>query len=83
MSAVRKASNVTPLRPVAAAERLWLSPAQVCERVPGMTTRRLQFLRDEGRGPRYYKPTHKTVIYAADDVDAWVSSSVVTTRDAS
>ena len=84
MSAVREAvSNVTPLRPVQSVEQVWLSPSQVCERVPGMTPRHLQYLRDQGRGPRYFKPTRKTVLYAAADVDAWVSASAVTTRDVS
>jgi hypothetical protein len=84
MSAVRKsASNVTPIRSAATPGRVWLSPAQVCERVPGMTVRHLQYLREKGQGPRYYKPTLKTVVYADDDIDAWVAASVVQPRSAS
>lgn len=59
----------------------WLSPAQVCERVPGMTVTLLQRLRDKAKGPRYYKPTKKTVIYSAADVDSWVAASAVSTKD--
>jgi hypothetical protein len=58
----------------------WLSPKQVCDRVPGLSIDQLRSLRTRGVGPRYFKPTHKTVIYAAADVDAWVAASVVETR---
>ncbi|MBO3663117.1 helix-turn-helix transcriptional regulator [Microbacterium stercoris] len=58
----------------------WLSPAQVRERY-GFSLRHLQYLRDVGRGPMYRKPTAKTVLYAADEVDAWIDAAVVTTRD--
>jgi hypothetical protein len=62
-------------------EPVWLSPAQVCERVPGLTERNLEELRSKGRGPKYHKPTLKTVIYEQGDVDAWVEASAVSTRD--
>lgn len=61
----------------------WLSPAEVCEHVPGMTVRRLERMRGEGRGPRYAKPSPKTVVYALADVHAWVAASIVPTRDQS
>ncbi|MBW9118857.1 hypothetical protein JNB63_01995 [Microbacterium trichothecenolyticum] len=78
-------SNVTALkpRPAAAPAPVWLSPEQVCERVPGLTKVRLQDLRDRGLGPAYQKPTARTVIYRADDVDAWVLSTRVSTREQS
>lgn len=60
----------------------WLSPADVANRVPGITVANLQELRKNGRGPRYYKPTPKTVVYSAADIDAWVAGSVVMTRAA-
>lgn len=62
---------------------VYLSPDQVCELVPGMTKRRLEYLRGRGQGPRYRKPTPKTVIYTEADVRAWVEESTVTTRDQS
>lgn len=58
----------------------WMSPAQVCEMVPGMTVRRLEYLRCKGQGPRYAKPTPKTVIYGEDDLNDWVSASIIETR---
>ncbi|MCS5721081.1 hypothetical protein N1028_02365 [Herbiconiux sp. CPCC 203407] len=58
----------------------WLSPEQVCEMLPGMTVRRVEYLRGKGQGPRYAKPTPKTVFCGEDDVHAWVSSSIVETR---
>lgn len=76
-------SNVTPLRARAAVESVWLSPAQVCDRVPGMTERILERMRGEGRGPRFAKPSPKTVVYSAADIDDWVSSSLVPTREQS
>ncbi|PRI10953.1 hypothetical protein B4915_08700 [Leucobacter massiliensis] len=79
MSAVVSAlptSRSTPKR-----EPVWLSPDKVCERVPGLTVRNLEELRAKGRGPRYHKPTPKTVIYEQGDVDAWVEASAVSTRD--
>ncbi|MEL5990747.1 helix-turn-helix transcriptional regulator [Microbacterium phosphatis] len=60
---------------------IWLSPAQVCELVPGMTERRLRGLRANGAGPRYYKPSLKTVIYERSEIEAWIRGSVHTTRD--
>lgn len=59
----------------------YLSPEQVCEIIPGMTRRRLQRLRDEGKGPSYSKPTPKTIVYVEDDVHEWVRRSMVSTRD--
>jgi hypothetical protein len=59
----------------------WLSPEQVCDVVPGLTTRKLQRLRDDGKGPRYAKPTGKTVVYSRTDVDAWVRSTSVETKE--
>lgn len=62
-------------------QEVYLSPAQVCELVPGMTERRLRGMRAEGTGPRYFKPSLKTVVYAEADVRAWVKAHLVTTRE--
>lgn len=75
-------AQVSQLRPAQApSKRSWLSPAQVCEQVPGVTERILEDLRGRGRGPRYFKPTPKTVIYEQSDIDTWVKDSEVSTRD--
>lgn len=77
-------SNVTPLKTRAqAAGAEWLSPAQVCEVIPGMTVTLLQRMRDAGKGPRYAKPSAKTVVYARADIDAFVRSTLVNTREQS
>lgn len=74
--------NVTAMKPRAAAEPVWLSIEQVCAHVPGMTPRRLEYLRGKGQGPRYAKPSPRTVVYALADVDAWVQAAMVQTRGA-
>lgn len=76
-------SNVTQLRqkpnPV---REVWLSPEQVCEEWPGMTVRKLQRMRDEGKGPAYSK-VGRTITYAQSDVTAYISAHRVTTREQS
>lgn len=52
-------------------EVVWLSEAEVCERVPGMTVETLKSLREERNGPPYYKPSLRTVVYSQDAVDKW------------
>lgn len=76
-------TNVTALRSRAVAPSEWLSPEQVCEVVPGMTLTLLQRMRDAGKGPRYAKPSPKTVVYSRSDVDTWVRSTLVGTREQS
>ncbi|WP_417556215.1 helix-turn-helix transcriptional regulator [Microbacterium sp.] len=78
-------SNVTALKPrvAAAGQVTWLSPAQVCDVIPGMTVTLLSRMRDAGKGPRYAKPSPKTVVYSLDDVHAYVRSTLVTTREQS
>lgn len=68
---------------MSAAAEVWLSPDQVAELLKGMTVGRLSSLRKRGLGPAYHKPSAKTVLYAATDVDAWVQRSRVSTRDQS
>ena len=76
-------SNVTALRTRTGVADEWLSPAEVCEVIPGMTLTLLQRMRDAGKGPRYAKPTPKTVVYSLADVHAYVRSTMVTTREQS
>lgn len=71
-------TNVVQLKPkVANADTVWLSPEQVCERVPGMTLKRLADLREAKKGPDYFKPSLKTVIYSQAEIDAWVERTRV------
>jgi len=61
----------------------YLSPDEVCTLVPGMTMTKLSQLRVTGRGPRYRKPTPKTVIYLESDVVEWIEATARTrTSDA-
>jgi hypothetical protein len=53
----------------------YLSPEQVCEILPGMTKGSLAQLRFTGKGPRYRKPTPKTIVYLESEVLAWVEGS--------
>lgn len=48
-----------------------------------MTVTLLQRMRDAGKGPRYAKPSAKTVVYALADVNDYVRSTMVTTREQS
>ena len=78
-------SNLTALRKPTVEHR-YLSPAQVCDLVPGLTVANLQELRKKGLGPKYRKPTGdngKVIVYAESDVRAWVESAVITTREQS
>lgn len=51
---------------------------QVCEIIPGMSKAILAQLRFKGTGPRYYKPSPKTVVYKLDDVLEWIESTART-----
>lgn len=72
-------SNVTPLK-TSTTPAVWLSPEQVAERVPGMTTDILNNLRKKRQGPAYYKPSPRTVVYRQSEIDAWVAEARVQTR---
>lgn len=47
--------------------------------IPGMTRGNLAQLRFTGKGPKFYKPTPRTVLYKKSEVLAWVESTATTT----
>lgn len=62
----------------------YLSDQAVCEEVPGLTPGLLAQLRFKGRGPKFLKPSPRTVVYRWSDVEAWLNSTEQTsTRVAS
>lgn len=63
---------------VAEAPPQYLTPNQVCEIIPGMTRGNLAQLRFKGTGPRYYKPTPRTVLYREEDIVKWIEDSART-----
>lgn len=52
-----------------------LSPEQVCQMVPGMTKGNLAQMRFKGIGPKFLKPTPRTVVYRERDVLEWIEGS--------
>lgn len=52
----------------------YLRPEQV-EAKYGISKALLARLRFEGKGPRYRKPTPKTVLYRDPDIVAWIEAS--------
>lgn len=52
----------------------YLRPEEVAERY-GISRALLARLRFDGKGPRYRKPTPKTVLYRDEDVVAWIEQS--------
>lgn len=62
---------------------VYLSPAQVCELLPGLTETVLLRRRKQRLNPPFHKPTGEDgnlVLYDRADVIAWVSESRVQTR---
>jgi len=57
---------------------VYLSPAQVCELIPGMNTAKLSQLRYMGTGPRFIRASVKTIVYRAQDVVAWLEKKAMT-----
>jgi hypothetical protein len=53
----------------------YLSPSQVAEMIPGMTTSNLAQLRFQGRGPRFIKPSPKVVVYSLSAIESWLAES--------
>lgn len=61
----------------------FLSPAMVCELLPGMTEDILSARRKRRVDPPFYKPTGQhgaVVLYLESDVIEWVRSTKVATR---
>ncbi|SDQ11453.1 helix-turn-helix transcriptional regulator [Leucobacter chromiiresistens] len=56
----------------------FITPDQVCERVPGLTKGHLAQLRFTGKGPRFYKPTPRTVFYKLEEVLEWIEQAART-----
>ncbi|MCU1362769.1 MAG: hypothetical protein JWM55_597 [Acidimicrobiaceae bacterium] len=53
----------------------YLSPDQVARLIPGMSKGALAQLRYTGKGPRFLKPTPKTVVYVESEVIEWLENS--------
>ncbi len=55
-------------------EEEFIQPTTVTE-ITGLSIAALAQLRTRGRGPKYYKPTPRTVLYKRSEVIAWVEAS--------
>lgn len=72
MEAVLVTTVEAPAHPMFSA---LLSPDQVCERVPGVTRGNLAQMRYQGTGPKFLKPTPRTVLYRESDILDWLNAS--------
>jgi hypothetical protein len=52
----------------------FIQPSDVVE-LTGLSIAALAQLRYQGRGPRFYKPTPRTVLYKRSEVLDWLESS--------
>lgn len=57
------------------ATETYLSPEQACALIPGMTKSNLAQLRFTGKGPKFLKPTPRTVVYRERDIREWLEAS--------
>lgn len=73
----QKGADMTATAATTAPPR-YITADQVCDLIPGMTRNNLAQLRFKGTGPRYFKPTPRTVLYVEADVIAWVEASART-----
>ena len=55
----------------------FINPAEVTE-LTGLSIAALAQLRHRGQGPRFYKPTPRTVLYKREEVIAWLEASAQT-----
>ena len=55
----------------------FIQPTDVAE-LTGLSIAALAQLRHRGQGPRYYKPTPRTVLYKRAEVLAWLEASAQT-----
>lgn len=53
----------------------YLSPKEAAELIPGMSTSNLSQLRFKGQGPKFLKPTPRTVVYRERDIIEWLEAS--------
>ncbi|WP_046013531.1 helix-turn-helix transcriptional regulator [Microbacterium sp. SA39] len=53
----------------------YITPDQVCDLIPGMKKSNLAQLRYVGKGPAFFKPTPRTVVYREQDVIEWLEAS--------
>ncbi|AYG03870.1 helix-turn-helix transcriptional regulator [Gryllotalpicola protaetiae] len=53
----------------------FIQPAEAAE-IMGLTVGALARLRSDDRGPRFYKPTARTVLYKREEVIAWLEATV-------
>jgi predicted DNA-binding transcriptional regulator AlpA len=58
-------------------EQDFIQPTEVGE-ITGLSIAALAQLRYQGRGPRFYKPTPRTVLYKRSEVIDWVEASAQT-----
>lgn len=58
-----------------AREVVYLTPMQVHERWPFLSVGNLAQMRFTGRGPRFLKPTPRTVVYRERDILAFIEAS--------
>lgn len=56
----------------------WLSAAETAE-ILGVTVESLRQMRYLRKGPRFYKPTSKTVLYDPAEVEEYIRSTAVAT----
>ena len=78
MSAATKLAAVADIRPP---EFELLSPEQLCERVPGLTPRKLASQRQKPGGPPYYPATAQTIVYDWAEYAAWMRTQQRTQTD--
>ena len=52
-----------------------MTPAEVAQLIPGMTKANLAQLRYAGGGPKFLKPTPRTVVYRETDVLEWLNAA--------
>jgi predicted DNA-binding transcriptional regulator AlpA len=55
-------------------EEDFIRPAVVGE-ITGMSLAALAQMRTRGRGPQFYKPTERTVLYKRSEILAWLEAS--------
>lgn len=51
------------------------TPKQISERYPFLTETNLAQMRFKGTGPKFLKPTPRTVVYREADVIEWLEAS--------